>query len=436
MSDYVNDALLDASPYKKQADEAKALVNKWDKTGLLDGLNEDFKRQSMAVLLENQAKQLINEASSTSPAGGVAGGNYKGDEEWSGVALPLVRRIFGEIAAQEFVSVQPMNLPSGLVFYLDFQHGKTRGGFTSDDSIHGKTGPFSPSGSTAPFPDGGFYGAGKFGYTVGTGSVSFDATDITTAVATHADLNFNSEFTSSVNAGKIFKNTFAVNNINFSIEKNKTLGLLGPNGCGKTTSIGMMLGLITPTKGEILIDDKILNSKNRIELLSMMNFASPYIELPKKLTVRQNLEVYARLYGINNKDKRIDELIEDLNLSKFLYKNTGELSSGQKNRVSLAKSLINKPKLLFLDEPTASLDPDVGDFVRGYLENYKNKNQLTMLLASHNMKEVERLCNKVIMMKQGKIVDNGTCQELIKKHGRENLEDTFLKIARSKNEFK
>tara|TARA_B100001564_G_scaffold302008_1_gene269578 strand:- start:181 stop:684 length:504 start_codon:yes stop_codon:yes gene_type:complete len=166
-----------------------------------------------------------------------------------------------------------------------------------------------------------------------------------------------------------------------------------------------------------------------------MNFASPYIELPKKLTVRQNLEVYARLYGVNNRIERIDELIEDLDLSKFLYKNTGELSSGQKNRVSLAKSLINKPRLLFLDEPTASLDPDVGDFVREYLENYKSKNELTMLLASHNMKEVERLCNKVIMMKQGKIVDKGTCQELIKKHGRENLEDTFLKIARSKNEL-
>tara|TARA_B100000989_G_C19171864_1_gene315836 strand:- start:8 stop:511 length:504 start_codon:yes stop_codon:yes gene_type:complete len=166
-----------------------------------------------------------------------------------------------------------------------------------------------------------------------------------------------------------------------------------------------------------------------------MNFASPYIELPKKLTVKQNLEVYARLYGVNNKIDRIDELIEDLNLNKFLYKNTGELSSGQKNRVSLAKSLINKPKLLFLDEPTASLDPDVGDFVREYLEKYKNKNELTMLLASHNMKEVERLCNKVIMMKQGKIVGSGTCKELIKKHGRENLEDTFLKIARSKNEL-
>tara|TARA_A100001015_G_scaffold105524_1_gene117084 strand:- start:1304 stop:1807 length:504 start_codon:yes stop_codon:yes gene_type:complete len=166
-----------------------------------------------------------------------------------------------------------------------------------------------------------------------------------------------------------------------------------------------------------------------------MNFASPYIELPKKLTVKQNLEVYARLYGISNKLERIEELIEDLNLSNFLNKNTGELSSGQKNRVSLAKSLINKPKLLFLDEPTASLDPDVGDFVREYLEKYKNKNQLTMLLASHNMKEVERLCDKIIMMKQGIIVDEGTCEELVKKHGRENLEDTFLKIARSENEL-
>ena len=166
-----------------------------------------------------------------------------------------------------------------------------------------------------------------------------------------------------------------------------------------------------------------------------MNFASPYIELPKKLTVRQNLEVYARLYGVKNKEERVEELIEDLNLNKFLNKKTGELSSGQKNRVSLAKSLINKPKLLFLDEPTASLDPDVGDFVREYLEKYKKKNELTMLLASHNMKEVERLCNNIIMMKQGKIVDRGTCDELINKHGRKNLEDTFLKIARSKNEL-
>ena len=237
------------------------------------------------------------------------------------------------------------------------------------------------------------------------------------------------------NLVKKFKTTIAVNNISLEIEKNSTLGLLGPNGCGKTTSIGMMLGLITPTSGEIFIDGIPLNSKNRIKLLSLMNFASPYIELPKKLTVIQNLEVYARLYGVKDKSDRIHELVEDLNLKKFLYKKTGELSSGQKNRVSLAKSLINKPKLLFLDEPTASLDPDVGDFVREYLEQYKNKTELTILLASHNMKEVERLCNKIVMMKQGKIVDEGTCEELINKHGRVNLEDTFLKIARDKNEL-
>ena len=237
------------------------------------------------------------------------------------------------------------------------------------------------------------------------------------------------------NLVKKFKSTIAVNNISFEIKKNNTLGLLGPNGCGKTTSIGMMLGLITPTSGEIHIDGMKLNSKNKIKLLSLMNFASPYIELPKKLTVKQNLEVYARLYGVSEKFDRIDELIEDLSLSNFLNKKTGELSSGQKNRVSLAKSLINKPKLLFLDEPTASLDPDIGDFVREYLEKYKNKNELSILLASHNMKEVERLCNKIIMMKNGKIVDQGTCDELINKHGRVNLEDTFLKIARSKNEL-
>ena len=238
-----------------------------------------------------------------------------------------------------------------------------------------------------------------------------------------------------LNLTKKFNNIFAVKNINFSIDKNKTLGLLGPNGCGKTTSIGMMLGLITPSEGKILIDNRSFNTKNRINLLSFMNFASPYIELPKRLTVFQNLDVYARLYGVKNIKQRIDEMAEDLNLKDFLDKKTGELSSGQKNRVSLAKSLINKPKLLFLDEPTASLDPDVGDFVREYLENYKSKNELTMLLASHNMREVERLCDKIVMMKKGEIVDQGTCKELINKHGRDNLEDTFLKIARSEDEL-
>ena len=237
------------------------------------------------------------------------------------------------------------------------------------------------------------------------------------------------------NLTKKFNNFLAVNNINFTLEKNKTLGLLGSNGCGKTTSIGMMLGLITPTSGEVLINNKNINNANRNDLLSRMNFASPYIELPKKLTVRQNLEVYGRLYGIKDLKNRISEISTDLNLNNFLNKNTGELSSGQKNRVSLAKSLINKPDVLFLDEPTASLDPDIGDFVREYIEIYKSKNQITILLASHNMKEVERLCDTVIMMKEGQIVDRGTCKNLVDKHGRNNLEDTFLKIARSKNEL-
>ena len=192
------------------------------------------------------------------------------------------------------------------------------------------------------------------------------------------------------NLVKKFNNTTAVNNVSFEIKKNETLGMLGPNGCGKTTSIGMLLGLITPSSGKIFINGVNLNSSNRVELLSFMNFASPYVELPKKLTVRQNLEVYARLYGVKKVDQRVDEMAEDLNFKNFLNKRSGELSSGQKNRVSLAKSLINKPKLLFLDEPTASLDPDIGDFIRGYIEKYKN-NDLIMLLASHNMKEVERL---------------------------------------------
>jgi ABC-2 type transport system ATP-binding protein len=236
------------------------------------------------------------------------------------------------------------------------------------------------------------------------------------------------------NLSKKYKDTLAVNNINFSIEKNKTLGLLGPNGCGKTTSIGMMLGLIKPTSGEILIDNKNIVSFKRDEILSRINFASPYIELPKKLTVRQNLEVYGRLYGIKDLKGRIDEISEDLDIKNFFNRNTGELSSGQKNRVSLAKSLINKPEILFLDEPTASLDPDIGDFVRTYIQKYRLKNQVTVLLASHNMNEVERLCDSIIMMKNGEIIDRGTCEEIIKKHGRNNLEETFLKLARGKNE--
>ena len=197
----------------------------------------------------------------------------------------------------------------------------------------------------------------------------------------------------------------------------------------------MLLGLIKPSNGEILIDDENFENLNREKILSQFNFASPYVELPKKLTVKENLEIYGRLYGVKDLTNRIQEISEDLNLSTFLNKKTGELSSGQKNRVSLAKSLINNPKILFLDEPTASLDPDIGDFVRNYIEDYKSKNKVSILLASHNMKEVERLCDQVIMMKEGEIVDRGTCQSLIDKHGRNNLEDTFLKLARNKNEL-
>jgi ABC-2 type transport system ATP-binding protein len=237
------------------------------------------------------------------------------------------------------------------------------------------------------------------------------------------------------NLSKKFNQVYAVNNINLSISTNKTVGLLGPNGCGKTTSIGMMLGLIKPTSGDIIIQNKNINTFERNELLSIMNFASPYVELPKKLSVKQNLEIYGRLYGVKNLSLRVNELAEDLNLKDFLNKKTGELSSGQKNRVSLAKSLINKPEILLLDEPTASLDPDIGDYVRSYVQSYKSKNKITILLASHNMAEVERLCDSVIMMKKGKIIDQGTSKEIINRHGRTNLEETFLKIVRSKDEM-
>ncbi len=236
------------------------------------------------------------------------------------------------------------------------------------------------------------------------------------------------------NLQKKFETIEAVKKINFNIKRNQTLALLGPNGCGKTTTIGMLLGLITPTSGQIFITEKELNYKNH-QFLDIMNFASPYVELPKKLTVKQNLEIYGRLYGVKELRKRIEEISVDLDIKNFFNRKTGELSSGQKNRVSLAKSLINKPEILLLDEPTASLDPDIGDFIRSYIQEYKSKNKITILLASHNMNEVERLCDSIIMMKKGRIIDVGTCGELIKKHGRSNLEETFLKLARSKDEF-
>ena len=233
------------------------------------------------------------------------------------------------------------------------------------------------------------------------------------------------------NLYKNYKGFEAVKNLNFEIKKGLITGLLGPNGCGKTTTIGMILGLIRPTKGEVLINNKDIEiEKNRISVLEKMNFISPYVELPKKLSVKENLIVYGKMYEVKNLQNRINTLCNDLNLKEFLNKKTGELSSGQKNRVSLAKSLINNPEILLLDEPTASLDPDTGDYVRSYIENYAKKNNTTILLASHNMSEVERLCENIMMMKQGKIIDEGTCEELIFKHGRVNLEETFLKLVR------
>ena len=233
------------------------------------------------------------------------------------------------------------------------------------------------------------------------------------------------------NLYKNYKRFEAVKNLNFEIKKGSITGLLGPNGCGKTTTIGMILGLIRPTKGEVLINNKDIEiEKNRISVLEKMNFISPYVELPKKLSVKENLIVYGKMYEVKNLQNRINTLCNDLNLKEFLNKKTGELSSGQKNRVSLAKSLINNPEILLLDAPTALLDPDTGDYVRSYIENYAKKNNTTILLASHNMSEVERLCENIMMMKQGKIIDEGTCEELIFKHGRVNLEETFLKLVR------
>ena len=221
----------------------------------------------------------------------------------------------------------------------------------------------------------------------------------------------------------------AVKNISFKLNQNEIIGILGPNGCGKTTTIGMILGLLKPSNGRILINGIEIENK-RVDLLKYLNFISPYIELPKKLTVRQNLEVYGRLYDVQNLDNKIKYIAEKLRLDEIIDKVTGELSSGQKNRVSLAKSIINDPMVLLLDEPTASLDPETGDFVRSFLEEYQKENKTSILLASHNMAEVERLCSSVLMMNKGSIVDNGNPEGLIKKHGRKNMEEVFLKITR------
>ena len=236
-----------------------------------------------------------------------------------------------------------------------------------------------------------------------------------------------------INLSKIYNNTDAVKDISFKVNKNEIIGILGPNGCGKTTTIGMILGLLKPTNGKALINGIDIET-DRVNLLDNLNFISPYIELPKKLTVKQNLEVYGRLYDVKNLKTKIEYLSDKLRLQDIINKITGELSSGQKNRVSLAKSIINDPTVLLLDEPTASLDPETGDFIRSFLENYQKEQETSILLASHNMNEVERLCSSVLMMNKGSIIDQGKPADLIKKHGRKNMEEVFLKLSREKNE--
>jgi ABC-2 type transport system ATP-binding protein len=234
------------------------------------------------------------------------------------------------------------------------------------------------------------------------------------------------------NLAKHFGDVVAVENLSFDARKGEIVGLLGGNGAGKTTTISMILGLLIPTSGslEVLGTDML---RHRYRVLPRINFSSPYVDLPKRLTSRENLMVYAKLYGVPDPARRLGELASDLDIDGLLDRPFGELSSGQKTRVSLAKSLLNEPDLLLLDEPTASLDPDTADWVRTYLKDFQEKKGATILLASHNMAEVERLCDQVVMMKQGSIVDRDSPGGLLEKYGRATLEEVFLDIARDRN---
>ena len=230
---------------------------------------------------------------------------------------------------------------------------------------------------------------------------------------------------------KRFDETLAVDHIDFVVERGVTAALLGGNGAGKTTTISMLLGLLLPSEGSVRVFGADMQS-DRYRVLPRMNFSSPYVEQPHRLTVSENLRVYGALYGVRNVRARIGALARDLQLTEFLGRKTGNLSAGQKTRVALAKALINEPELLLLDEPTVSLDPDTGDWVRGYLETYRERTGATILLASHNMGEVERLCSQVFMLRKGRIVDHGSPQALIDRYGRDTLEEVFLDIARGK----
>ena len=229
---------------------------------------------------------------------------------------------------------------------------------------------------------------------------------------------------------KRFGETLAVDGIDFAVPAGAAAALLGGNGAGKTTTLSMLLGLLLPSAGSIrVLGEDML--RHRYRALPRMNFSSPYVDLPHRLTVRQNLTVYGKLYGLSGLGERIAALAEDLQIAEFLERQTGKLSAGQRTRVALAKALLNRPALLLLDEPTASLDPDTADWVRGYLETYRRDTGATLLLASHNMGEVERLCSEVMMMRKGRIVDSGSPRMLIERYGRDTHEQVFLDIARS-----
>ena len=230
------------------------------------------------------------------------------------------------------------------------------------------------------------------------------------------------------NLTKHFKNETALNNISFNLKYKETLGILGPNGSGKSTTIGILLGLIKASSGDVVIDNININSKHRTRILEKINFASPYTELPKRLSVRQNLEIYARLYNVVDIKKRLEEIFEYFNLEKLLYKKVGELSSGQKTRVSLAKALLNKPKLLLLDEPTASLDPVTAEFLREFIINYKKKNDISIIFSSHNMVEVERLCDQILFLRKGKILLKGTVVDILSKNKKSNLQKIYFDL--------
>ena len=225
----------------------------------------------------------------------------------------------------------------------------------------------------------------------------------------------------------------AVDGLSFTLARGQTLGLLGGNGAGKTTTIAMLLGLLVPTSGRVVALGHDM-AQDRFAALARMNFSSPYLALPAKLTVAENLRVYGHLYDVAGLEQRIGELAGQLQLNDFINRAAGDLSAGQKIRVALAKALINKPDLLLLDEPTASLDPDTGDWVRSWLERYRAETGCAILLASHNMAEVERLCDQVLMLKQGRAVDRGSPAELLEKYGRDDLEQVFLDIARGRQQ--